>query len=65
VHKVGLDVGGWLAAGLVDTLAAQPLHTPNANYGPSIGDSSMDQHVDHRACPWPAVQFNGYKHCYW
>lgn len=33
--KVGLDVAGWLATGAVDTLATQPLHGPNANYGAS------------------------------
>ena len=36
-----------MAAGLVDVLVAQPLHTPNANYGPSIGDATMDPNADY------------------
>ena len=47
--SVGLDVAAWMAAGLVDVLVAQPLHIPNDNYGPSIGDADMDPTYDYSA----------------
>ena len=45
--SIGLDVVGWMAAGLVDVVVAQPLHIPNDNYGPSIGDADMDPTYDY------------------
>ena len=51
----GLDPAGWMAAGLVDVLVAQPIHIPNANYGPSIGDAHMDPNYDCEPLPRTAL----------
>ena len=53
--SIGLDPAGWMAAGLVDVLVAQPIHTPNANYGPSIGDAHMDPNYDCEPLPRPCI----------
>ena len=53
--SIGLDPAGWMAAGLVDVLVAQPIHIPNANYGPSIGDAHMDPNYDCEPLPRPCL----------
>eukprot|EP01052_Picozoa_sp_SAG31_P019640 SAG31_NODE_1442_length_8325_cov_5.564916_6_plen_198_part_00 len=45
--SVGLDIVAWMVAGMVDVVVAQPLHIPNENFGPSIGDADMDPTFDY------------------